>query len=147
MTACAKQFREMKKLKLSILFQNLEPDTAQKEEFMRLFSCSVIEHDGCHCHGKERVLELRNVQAEKKPTVKLPKDLSQPSIPWTTGLQLTPDWCSKFWPVARPPNNSIQMSLTKRWFVAKITSCRFTSATHRIDTSKVIDQMISHSAF
>lgn len=68
MQTCAKRFRKMEKLKTAILFQNLEPDTLQKEEYVRLFSVAMKEHDGCVCHGSQRTLEIENHM------IKLPKD-------------------------------------------------------------------------
>lgn len=77
LATCAERFRQMKQMKLATLFQNYEPDTDPKEEFTRVFTCAVKQHDGCHCHGNERVLEiidLEDVETEECTTVKLPKD-------------------------------------------------------------------------
>ncbi|XP_055304271.1 uncharacterized protein LOC129569460 [Sitodiplosis mosellana] len=77
MATCAERFREMEQLKLITLFQNLEPDTVQEEEYKRIFSCAVTHHHGCSCHESERVLEICDVDDEmamdKKAMVKLPK--------------------------------------------------------------------------
>lgn len=68
MIKCAEQFKKMKELKTVIIFQNLEPDTIEKEEYRRYFTCPVEIHDDCSCHHGKRVL------AFSKKEVKLPKE-------------------------------------------------------------------------
>lgn len=68
MVKVAESLSRMKQLKMVTLFQNLDPDTLEKEEYQRIFSCPIEIHDRCSCHDGKRVIKLG------KNEIKLPKE-------------------------------------------------------------------------
>lgn len=62
LTACVERFRKMEQLKFVTLFQNLEPNTKEPANYIRMVTYDLKLHDGCFCHGSDdRKLELDGV--------------------------------------------------------------------------------------